>query len=111
MFYKKSESFEKNLYESSNSDEDDRYILYCICEISFFYCYFSTEDTKWSLPVKSLTVFVDGHVSCCYDMLIFFFSIRDKFEFSIWTLNFMRIFIRGLEFCDFFLQLHKMQIF
>ena len=88
-----------------------RYILYCICEISFFYCYFSTEDTKWSLPVKSLTVFVDGHVSCCYDMLIFFFSIRDKFEFSIWTLNFMRIFIRGLEFCDFFLQLHKMQIF
>ena len=36
MFYKKSESFEKNLYESSNSDEDDRYIVYCICEISFF---------------------------------------------------------------------------
>ena len=54
MFYKKSESFEKNLYESSNSDEDDRYIVYCICEISFFYCYFSTEDTKWSLPVKPL---------------------------------------------------------
>ena len=40
-----------------------------------------------------------------------FFSICDKFEFSIWTLNFMRIFIRGLEFCDFFLQFHKMQIF
>ena len=72
MFFQKSELFEKNLYESSNSDEDDSYILYCICEISFFKSYFSAEDTKWSLPVKSLRVFVDGNVSCCYDMLILF---------------------------------------
>ena len=32
-------------------------------------------------------------------------------KFHVYCLNFLRIFIRGLEFCDFFLQFHKMQIF
>ena len=65
-------------------------ITYCIC--------------RWSCELLC-------HVN------LLFFSICDKFEFSIWALNFMyclnflRIFIRGLEFCDFFLQFHKMQIF
>ena len=68
-------------HESSDSDEDDSKIIHSMCEIFF---YFTTEDTKWSLPVN-----VSIHI--LYMLLLLHVN-----HFSV-----ILMFYMGIKFCVF----------
>ena len=58
-----------------------------MCEIFANSLYFTTEDTKWSLPVKLES-------NLCLSIHIVSITCQLLFEFSIWVLNFARIYFR-----------------
>ena len=59
-----------------------------MCETFANSRYFTTEDTKWNLPVKLGS-------NLCLSIHIVSITCQLLFEFSIWVLNFARIYFRG----------------
>ena len=66
-----------------------------MCEIFANQRHFTTEETKWSLPVKPES-------NLCLSIQIVAFTCQLLFEFSIWVLNFARIYFRGSFISRFF---------